>query len=186
MQTRNQILLLASAAAAGALLYLYRKQSSDDADHYSLDNFPFPSSNNGTFDMGKILDQAHRPRGIRNNNPGNIEDNGTPWKGRTGNDGRFITFDRPENGIRAIARILNTYSNSHGINTLETIISRWAPPVENDTESYIKHAEKELNVSRHVPVGEQHKAALIKVIIAHENGQQPYSDKVIYDGIATA
>jgi len=127
-----------------------------------------------------------KPRGIRNNNAGNIEDNGTPWRGRQGNDGRFVIFDTPENGIRAIARILDTYINKHGINTLEGIISRWAPPVENDTESYIKHAEHALNISRNTPIGEHHKADLIKVIVQHENGQQPYSDKVIYDGIAAA
>ncbi|MCZ8488588.1 hypothetical protein O9992_19360 [Vibrio lentus] len=38
-------------------------------------------------------------------NPGNIKDKWYTVKGRTGNDGRFITFDKPENGIRAIARI---------------------------------------------------------------------------------
>ncbi|MBF4328050.1 structural protein P5, partial [Vibrio anguillarum] len=81
-------------------------------------------------------------RGIRNNNPANIEDNGTPWRGRMGNDGRFIIFDSPVNGIRALARILNTYKVKHGLNTIEGIINRFAPPVENDTNSYIAHAEK--------------------------------------------
>jgi len=103
-----------------------------------------------------------------------------------GNDGRFIIFDKPEHGIRAIARILNTYQDKYGINTLEGIILRWAPPHENDTDSYIKHAEKELKISRHTPIGAQHYESLIKVIIKHENGVQPYSDKVIQDGIAAA
>ncbi|NCO44923.1 MAG: structural protein, partial [Vibrio sp.] len=115
-----------------------------------------------------------------------IEDNGTKWRGRMGNDGRFIIFDKPEHGIRAIARILNTYQDKYGINTLEGIILRWAPPHENDTDSYIKHAEKELKISRHTPIGAQHYESLIKVIIKHENGVQPYSDKVIQDGIAAA
>ncbi|WP_406733481.1 structural protein [Vibrio scophthalmi] len=136
--------------------------------------------------MEKLLDQVATPRGIRNNNPGNIEDRGTPWRGYVDNDGRFIIFDTPVNGIRAIARILDTYRSKYGVTTLDSIIKRWAPPFENDTESYIKHAERELQISRHVPVGEQHKAALIKVIIKHENGQQPYSDKVINDGIRAA
>lgn len=126
------------------------------------------------------------PRGIRNKNPGNIEDNGTAWRGRMGNDGRFIIFDTPENGIRAIARILNTYQSKYGINTLHGIIHRWAPSHENNTEAYIQHAEKELKISRHTPIGFQHLESLIKVIIKHENGVQPYSDKVIRNGIAAA
>ncbi|MBE4607425.1 structural protein [Vibrio navarrensis] len=133
-----------------------------------------------------IKGDSHMPRGIRNRNPGNIEDNGTAWRGRMGNDGRFIIFDTPENGIRAIARIIQTYRTKHGLNTLEGIINRWAPPHENNTDAYIRHAEKALNILRHEAIGQQHLEPLIKVIIKHENGVQPYSDKVIRDGIAAA
>ncbi len=129
---------------------------------------------------------SNMPRGIRNNNPGNIEDNGTPWRGRLGNDGRFIKFDTPENGIRAMARILNTYRFTHGLTTVEQIINRWAPPVENDTGAYIAHAAQAVGVSPTQTINDANIPALIKVIIKHENGVQPYSDKVIYDGIAAA
>ncbi|MBF4365893.1 structural protein P5, partial [Vibrio anguillarum] len=111
----------------------------------------------------------------RNNNPANIEDNGTPWRGRMGNDGRFIIFDSPVNGIRALARILNTYKVKHGLNTIEGIINRFAPPVENDTNSYIAHAEKVVGVPRNMPLTPDKYPSLIKVIIKHENGVQPYS-----------
>lgn len=183
-QTQILSLTLIAAASSG-LLYFFNRKSSGGIENYRLDNFPDPF-NNGSFDMAKVLDNVATPKGIRNNNPGNIEDNGTPWRGRIGDDGRFIIFDKPENGIRAIARTLDTYSNKYGINTLDRILSRWAPPSENNTEAYIRHAEKALKISRHTPIGYQHKAALIKVIIKHENGQQPYSDKVINDGIAAA
>ncbi|NCO47143.1 MAG: structural protein P5, partial [Vibrio sp.] len=122
-------------------------------------------------------------RGIRNNNPANIEDNDTPWRGRMGNDGRFIIFDSPVNGIRALARILNTYKAKHGLNTIEGIINRFAPPVENDTNSYIAHAEKVVGVPRNMPLSPDKYPSLIKVIIKHENGVQPYSDEVINAGI---
>lgn len=127
-----------------------------------------------------------KPRGIRNHNPGNIEDIGTPWRGRLGNDGRFIIFDSPVNGIRAIARILTTYRSKYNLNTIEGIINRWAPPHENDTTAYIAHAEKALNTPRNMPLSTVQHADLIKVIILHENGQQPYSDEVIHAGIASA
>lgn len=131
-------------------------------------------------------DVVKKPRGIRNNNPGNIEDNGTPWRGRLGNDGRFIIFDNAVNGVRAISRILNTYRSRYGLNTIEGIINRWAPPFENNTNAYIAHAEKALNTRRNVPLNKSQYADLIKVIILHENGQQPYSDEVIHAGIAAA
>lgn len=131
-------------------------------------------------------DSIMKPRGIRNNNPGNIEDTGTPWRGRLGNDGRFIIFDNAVNGVRAIARILNTYRTKYNVNTIEGIINRWAPPVENDTNAYIAHAEKALNTPRNMPLSVAQHADLIKVIILHENGQQPYSDEVIHAGIAAA
>ena len=127
-----------------------------------------------------------KPRGIRNNNPGNIEDTGTKWRGRLGNDGRFIIFDNPVNGVRAMARILKTYREKYNISTIESIINRWAPPHENDTGAYIAHAEKALDTPRNMPLTSDKYAALIKVIIKHENGLQPYDDGVINAGIAAA
>jgi len=81
-----------------------------------------------------------KPRGIRNNNPGNIRRNGDPWQGlaETQGDKEFFTFATPVYGIRALARTLITYQDRHGLRTIRQIISRWAPPVENDTESYVK------------------------------------------------
>ncbi|HFX8036006.1 TPA: hypothetical protein ACIF5E_004931, partial [Escherichia coli] len=48
-------------------------------------------------------DSSERARGIRNNNPGNLEYSKTnPWVGQTGDDGRFAKFETPEHGIRAL------------------------------------------------------------------------------------
>lgn len=133
-----------------------------------------------------IKGDSMAPRGIRNKNPGNLEDNGTPWRGRLGNDGRFIIFDSSLNGIRAMARTLKTYRNNHNIRTIEGIINRWAPSVENDTNAYVAHAEKVLNTPRNMPLHDGQYADLIKVIIKHENGIQPYSDEVIHAAIQAA
>ncbi|HCQ3021998.1 TPA: hypothetical protein OHP99_004980, partial [Escherichia coli] len=50
------------------------------------------------------------PRGIRNNNPGNL-DKGSPWQGLAANpdEPRFCTFKDPVWGIRALAVTLITY-----------------------------------------------------------------------------
>ena len=127
-----------------------------------------------------------KPRGIRNNNAGNIEDNGTAWKGYTGNDGRYVIFSHPEFGIRAMNRVLNTYKNRYSINTIEEIINRWAPPNENNTQSYIASVSKSVGVGPNVELVDEHRLNLIKAIIKHENGQQPYTDETIQRGINLA
>ncbi|WP_325892730.1 structural protein [Grimontia sp. NTOU-MAR1] len=126
------------------------------------------------------------PRGIRNHNPGNIEDNGIPWKGYRGNDGRFIIFDAPQWGIRALYRVLMTYRHKHQIHTVRGIINRWAPSHENNTEAYIHHVASRLGVSPDAPLGLGHYPLLLKTIIKHENGMQPYDDDLITQAIALA
>ena len=78
-------------------------------------------------------------RGIRNNNPGNIR-HGIDWDGLDkdqSKDEEFSQFSTPEYGIRAMFKILKTYNDKYNLNTIEGIINRWAPPIENDTEAYI-------------------------------------------------
>ena len=74
-------------------------------------------------------------RGIRNNNPLNMEPGG--WNGEIGNDGRFAIFDTMANGIRAPCKNFIVYHDKYGIDTVRGIVNRWAPPSENDTENYI-------------------------------------------------
>jgi len=82
------------------------------------------------------------PRGLRNNNPLNIRHNKDVFQGEVkGADKAFKTFSTMPYGYRAAFVTLATY-NSRGWNTIEKIISRWAPPCENDTEKYIAHVER--------------------------------------------
>ncbi|RQW61036.1 structural protein [Vibrio viridaestus] len=127
------------------------------------------------------------PRGIRNNNPGNIRKASFSWVGEVSQDNAgYVIFDTAAHGIRAMYRVLLTYRNKYGLNTVKGIINRWAPTSENDTQSYINHVASVLGVSVDTPLVLAQYPALIKVIIKHENGIQPYSDKVISDGIASA
>jgi len=130
------------------------------------------------------------PRGIRNNNPGNIRKSPEKWRGEIeGQDSAFETFDTPENGIRAIAKILLSYQNKRGLRTIAQLIGRWAPPVENDTDSYAEHvAAKALcTVDEDVDLRDQAMmTSIVASIIQHENGVQPYSAAVIRDGVQRA
>ena len=76
-------------------------------------------------------------RGLRNNNPLNIRHNADNFQGEIkGTDKAFKQFATMAFGYRAAFVTLGTYL-SRGLNTIEKIISAWAPPVENNTENYI-------------------------------------------------
>ncbi len=135
-------------------------------------------------------DSSERARGIRNNNPGNLEYSKTnPWVGQTGDDGRFAKFETPEHGIRALGRNLMSYQRQ-GIDTVSEIINRWAPPTDkNDTMSYIKAVCEQLGVSADEPLDASNPdtlKALCAAIIHHENGSQPYSDQQLTAGVSAA
>ena len=136
---------------------------------------------------GSAMNTAEVPRGIRNNNPGNIRAFGIAWQGQTGSDGEYAIFSAPVWGIRAMALNLKTYFSRYNLNTIRTIINRWAPPTENLTDKYAS------SVSQRTGLGLDEKldynrdvSALIDAIIYHENGVQPYSSSLISDAIARA
>ena len=129
-------------------------------------------------------------RGIRNNNPGNIR-KGEKWKGLSEHqtDSSFCIFVSPEYGIRALVKILLTYYKKYQLNTVKKIISRYAPPNENETESYIKSVANQLGVASDEVIDLSSVAVLavlLRAIIRHENGEQPYSDEQILKGIHLA
>ena len=78
------------------------------------------------------------PRGIRNNNPLNIRI-GNSWIGEVAcpDDNEFEQFCSPRWGLRAAFIILRRYIKRYHLNTVELIVSRWAPRPENDLESYV-------------------------------------------------
>lgn len=83
---------------------------------------------------------------IRNNNPGNIRASKDKWQGMTGKDSRgFVIFNDLDHGYRALYKLLITYINT-GSNTIRKAITRWAPPKENDTDSYIRFVSRKTNL----------------------------------------
>lgn len=132
------------------------------------------------------------PRGIRNNNPGNIR-HGANWQGLNPNgrtmDSAFCVFTAPTYGIRALAKVLVNYKKIHGLNTVRQIISRYAPPNENQTTAYIQSVAKQLCVYPDTIINIEERGVLtvfIKAVIRMENGIQPYSDDTIQQGIELA
>ncbi len=132
-----------------------------------------------------------QPRGIRNNNPGNIRRNNDPWQGlaKEQNDREFFTFQSAVYGIRALARLLITYQDKYGLCTIEGIITRWAPAIENNTASYIQAVARNTGFSALQTLDMhrfEHLKPVVEAIIQHENGQQPYSDAEITKALVLA
>jgi len=76
-------------------------------------------------------------------------------------------------GYRAAFVTLATYL-SRGWNTIERIIARWAPPIENDTEKYIVNVEKWSGVPRSKELSAADGANYILIVAAMsfmENGK---------------
>ena len=130
------------------------------------------------------------PKGIRLNNPGNIE-KGLNWKGLADvqADSRFATFESPEYGIRAIAKLLRTYNKKYGIDTIKDIITRWAPTHENPTASYISNVAKWTGFSATEHLNMQDPmilARIAKAICRQENGIVPWDDETFIKGAKLA
>lgn len=142
------------------------------------------------------MSEKKLPRGIRNHNPGNIEW-GDPWQGlrpvNERNDPRFCQFVSPAYGIRAIARTLITYQDKHKIRSVADAISRWAPPVENDTGAYVRAVQRAVGGDMVDMHDYQYLRPLVEAIIRHENGRGPlktantwYDSEVIDEGLRMA
>lgn len=147
-----------------------------------------PSDNSGTTTSGRIASKG--VRGVRNNNPGNLEYSEQGWDGELTPDGKFSRFDTPEHGIRALAKNMRTYQNKHDLNTVAQMISKFAPPEDhNDTPTYIKAVAGMMGVdpNQHIDTSDADTLTkLVNGIITVENGSNPYTSQQISDGVLAA
>ena len=131
------------------------------------------------------------PRGVRNYNPGNLDRDGTQWEGMAADqsgDVRFIIFTSAEYGIRALAKVLISYQ-AEGYKTVSAMISRWAPPSENDTLAYINFVAGRMGISSTTPFDiHDYNLAMLMVpaIIAQENALWAYPEATVAAGLAMA
>ena len=128
-------------------------------------------------------------RGERNNNPGNIR-LGSNWLGLAPKqvDGVFCQFTDVKYGIRALAKVLLQYK-AQGRDTVDAIITRWAPDVENNTAAYIAAVASNMGVAPDdiLDVAEYARMfPLVSAIIRHENGRVIYPRNIIDSGLSAA
>ncbi len=150
----------------------------------------------GIMVVGVYGAKKYWPRGIRNNNPGNIRHNPTnDWHGMVGVDkDGFVVFGNPADGIDAMGEIFDSYKR-RGVWMLSDVIRAWAPSrgtdhngnsYTNATEAYLAHVMQLTGwQAAHVPQrAEGDYLALTKAIITHENGRNPYTDEFITAALA--
>jgi len=120
-------------------------------------------------------------RGERNNNPGNLNYAGQAGAMLERSGGRFAKFQSAYDGLRAMARQLMLYAK-RGINSVEGIISTWAPSSENNTGAYVNSISSRLGVDPKAALNLQNPQVLSQLmngIIHHENGRNIYSSELV-------
>lgn len=130
---------------------------------------------------------------VRFNNPGNIRFNDKDhWQGLADPPqyGGFCAFIAPSWGIRTIARVLITFQDKHDCHTVQDIISRYAPPADNNpTETYIANVCQWTGFAPLQPLNVhtyEHMRPLVEAIIRQEQGAQPYTDLQISEALKLA
>lgn len=118
-------------------------------------------------DSGMITSAPLAPIAAGNNNPGNLRGDDA-WQGRVGTDANgFVQFDTPENGKRALQINLQNQQNVHGLNTVQDIIGKYAPPGDNNnTAAYIKNVSAGMGVAPDAKIDLNNQSTLDKMTAA--------------------
>ena len=125
------------------------------------------------------------PRGLRNNNPGNIRINGDLFQGevRPSKDKSFKQFETMAYGYRAMFVILRNYIRNYKLDTIRKMISRWAPPKDNNhTEAYIKAVSDYAGIPADDPINVNDREQMIRIVAGMsrvENGVEADMPDVI-------
>lgn len=127
--------------------------------------------------MKSFLGRMDLPRGLRNNNPGNLVRSNNAWQGKIpfaqSTDFQFEQFTELRYGIRAMLKDI-AGDIGEGTNTLSALLHEYAPSHENNTSAYIDFVsgitgllpDVQINLSKGLLI------AIAKANVAFENGLQ--------------
>ncbi|WP_063569323.1 phage tail tape measure protein [Achromobacter ruhlandii] len=132
-------------------------------------------------DSASQASQTGIPRGIRNNNPGNLVYVGQEGASKE-TSGRFATFASAQEGLNALAAQLRRYGQ-RGLNSIQSIVNTYAPASENNTGAYANYLAQKMGIDTNTQFDVNSDpaalAALIRGIVEYENGRNPYSNGMI-------
>jgi hypothetical protein len=116
---------------------------------------PLPVTNRTAAATGEL------PAPLRNNNPGAMMPGG-----------KLAQYPDMQTGLQQMDANLASYGKQ-GVNTLTGVISKWAPPNENNTQAYIQDVSQRLGINPTQPIDLSNPAvrqAISTGIMLHENG----------------
>src|SRR6185437_6535945 len=120
-----------------------------------------PATHSMVYSNEAAVTNPTAPAPVRNNNPGAMMPGG-----------KLAQYPDMQTGLQALDQNLASYGKQ-GVNTIAGVISKWAPPNENDTQAYIKDVSQRLGI----PPGQKidlsnplQRQALSTAISLHENG----------------
>ena len=125
------------------------------------------------------------PRGLRNNNPGNTILNDDLFQGeiRPSKDKSFKQFTTMAYGYRAMFKILSNYFKNYKLDTIRKMITRWAPPEDNNhTEAYIKTVSGYAGIPADDPININNREQMIRIVAGMsrvENGRDAEMSDII-------
>lgn len=159
---------------------LFSGESDGETPDEPSDEAAKPGDESEPVNTGKVT------RGVRNNNPGNLNFAGQAGATmESGPKGRFAKFETMEAGLGALARQLKRYE-SRGIDSIRKIVNTYAPESDgNNTGAYMQSLSRSMGVGVNDTLdlsdGKQLRA-LVKGITAHENAGYKVSDAQITAG----
>jgi hypothetical protein len=133
-----------------------------------------------------LLGRTDLPRGMRNNNPGNIRRSNNAWIGKIpfpqSTDSAFEQFTHYKWGTRAMIRLIRNYIGQNH-NTIRKIITRYAPPNENNTTNYVNFIVNNTGINPDATISANDYNSLQLIIIAMakmENGRDAITPADFY------
>ncbi|WP_417654251.1 transglycosylase [Escherichia coli] len=158
--------------------------------------FNAPTSNTIAADLN-IGGSNAKNRNYRNNNLGNLvfanQEGATLEAPNAKGEQRFARFNTPEEGIRALSNQVSSYYNGTSaaagyqkLQTVSSIISKWAPPKENNTNQYIDNVSKYLGVSPNEKIDVSNPEVmtqLVRAIATKEGGNPAVNNEFIKNAL---
>ena len=158
--------LIAGTAIAATVYAVARKRRQNEEENSNSSMTPTNTTSTGT-----PPNPSGATRGLRNNNPLNIEWNSTNWQGeiKPSSDSRFAQFVSMPYGYRAAFKTIRTYITKHGVKTVQDIIHRW----DSGAKTYVSNVCKWTGFSPDKVINPDNSADMINLVSAMsrmENG----------------
>ena len=117
---------------------------------------------------------------IAKNNVFNIRAGQAQWVGMTGTRKGFVEFDTREHAIRAWLVLMRNYRRWYDCKTIRRIVTRFAPPTENQTERYIRYCCEGVMLDADCPLPKQEDYAFLgKYMARMETGTAVTANEIL-------